>query len=210
MKKIHHLKFHFFSYRFLILGFILLLISSSIIFGLIKFNNNPFLYIAISLLVFMNAFLGFYEKKENVNIFLNININRKSYLICDFLNIFFITIIHTLVFVGIYFLYQHLNLNTLNFSLILWFNFFVILLFVNRIFNFISLYLNNFSLVILIISLFLFIFFNPIDLINYLINFEKQILLLYSIIIGIIFIELLIVLTINRINLIFKKSLSSR
>ena len=86
----------------------------------------------------------------------------------------------------------------------------MILLFVNRIFNFISLYLNNFSLVILIISLFLFIFFNPIDLINYLINFEKQILLLYSIIIGIIFIELLIVLTINRINLIFKKSLSSR
>ena len=124
MKKISFLKFHFFSYRFIEILLLLILIIIGSVFYFISKINSLFLYVLIPSICFFQAILGIYEKKENVNIFLNINIDRVSYLLCDFWNVFILAIINTLIFVGEYYLFTFLKIFTIDLSTIFFINLF--------------------------------------------------------------------------------------
>lgn len=209
MKKISFLKFHFFSYRFIEILLLLILIIIGSVFYFISKINSLFLYVLIPSICFFQAILGIYEKKENVNIFLNINIDRVSYLLCDFWNVFILAIINTLIFVGEYYLFTFLKIFTIDLSTIFFINLFLMQIITNRLFNVITIYFNNISIVLLILAIFLFIYFQPKYLIDFLISFNPYTLL--SILIsGVLISEFIVIFSISKLNIIFKKSLSSR
>lgn len=209
MKKISFLKFHFFSYRFIEILLLLILIIIGSVFYFISKINSLFLYVLIPSICFFQAILGIYEKKENVNIFLNINIDRVSYLLCDFWNVFILAIINTLIFVGEYYLFSFLKIFTIDLSTIFFINLFLMQIITNRLFNVFTIYFNNISIVLLILAIFLFIYFQPKYLIDFLISFNPYTLL--SILIsGVLISEFIVIFSISKLNIIFKKSLSSR
>ncbi|HOA63514.1 MAG TPA: hypothetical protein PKO43_01365 [Bacilli bacterium] len=209
MKKISFLKFHFFSYRFIEILLLLILIIIGSVFYFISKINSLFLYVLIPSICFFQAILGIYEKKENVNIFLNINIDRVSYLLCDFWNVFILAIINTLIFVGEYYLFTFLKIFTIDLSTIFFINLFLMQIITNRLFNVFTIYFNNISIVLLILAIFLFIYFQPKYLIDFLISFNPYTLL--SILIsGVLISEFIVIFSISKLNIIFKKSLSSR
>jgi len=209
MKKISFLKFHFFSYRFIEILLLLILIIIGSVFYFISKINSLFLYVLIPSICFFQAILGIYEKKENVNIFLNINIDRVSYLLCDFWNVFILAIINTLIFVGEYYLFTFLKIFTIDLSTIFFINLFLMQIITNRLFNMFTIYFNNISIVLLILAIFLFIYFQPKYLIDFLISFNPYTLL--SILIsGVLISEFIVIFSISKLNIIFKKSLSSR
>ena len=209
MKKISFLKFHFFSYRFIEILLLLILIIIGSMFYFISKINSLFLYVLIPSICFFQAILGIYEKKENVNIFLNINIDRVSYLLCDFWNVFILAIINTLIFVGEYYLFSFLKIFTIDLSTIFFINLFLMQIITNRLFNVFTIYFNNISIVLLILAIFLFIYFQPKYLIDFLISFNPYTLL--SILIsGVLISEFIVIFSISKLNIIFKKSLSSR
>jgi len=209
MKKISFLKFHFFSYRFFEILLLLILIIIGSVFYFISKINSLFLYVLIPSICFFQAILGIYEKKENVNIFLNINIDRVSYLLCDFWNVFILAIINTLIFVGEYYLFTFLKIFTIDLSTIFFINLFLMQIITNRLFNVFTIYFNNISIVLLILAIFLFIYFQPKYLIDFLISFNPYTLL--SILIsGVLISEFIVIFSISKLNIIFKKSLSSR
>lgn len=209
MKKISFLKFHFFSYRFIEILLLLILIIIGSMFYFISKINSLFLYVLIPSICFFQAILGIYEKKENVNIFLNINIDRVSYLLCDFWNVFILAIINTLIFVGEYYLFTFLKIFTIDLSTIFFINLFLMQIITNRLFNVFTIYFNNISIVLLILAIFLFIYFQPKYLIDFLISFNPYTLL--SILIsGVLISEFIVIFSISKLNIIFKKSLSSR
>jgi len=209
MKKISFLKFHFFSYRFIEILLLLILIIIGSVFYFISKISSLFLYVLIPSICFFQAILGIYEKKENVNIFLNINIDRVSYLLCDFWNVFILAIINTLIFVGEYYLFTFLKIFTIDLSTIFFINLFLMQIITNRLFNVFTIYFNNISIVLLILAIFLFIYFQPKYLIDFLISFNPYTLL--SILIsGVLISEFIVIFSISKLNIIFKKSLSSR
>lgn len=209
MKKLSFLKFHFFSYRFIEILLLLILIIIGSVFYFISKINSLFLYVLIPSICFFQAILGIYEKKENVNIFLNINIDRVSYLLCDFWNVFILAIINTLIFVGEYYLFTFLKIFTIDLSTIFFINLFLMQIITNRLFNVFTIYFNNISIVLLILAIFLFIYFQPKYLIDFLISFNPYTLL--SILIsGVLISEFIVIFSISKLNIIFKKSLSSR